>query len=69
MRGAPPARQTHSAPASEPVKAKSMTQSRTPLLQPVRRDLTDPRSSRGPVQQPRQTLLNDARSTRRLGAS
>ena len=33
--------------------------------QPVRRDLTDPRSSAGPASQGvRKTILNDARSTR-----
>ncbi len=33
--------------------------------QPVRRDLTDPRSSASPVHQDaRKTILNDARSTR-----
>lgn len=31
---------------------------------PVRRDLTDPRSSRSPGTAPRKTLLNDSRSTR-----
>lgn len=33
--------------------------------QPVRRDLTDPRSSASPAAAGRKTLLNDARSTRR----
>jgi len=33
--------------------------------QPVRRDLTDPRSSAGPASQgARKTILNDTRSTR-----
>jgi len=37
--------------------------------QPVRRDLTDPRSSAGPASAGvRKTILNDARSTRRRPA-
>jgi hypothetical protein len=40
-----------------------MTFSRNPL--PVRRDLTDPRSSTTSAAPTRKTLLNDSRSTRR----